>query len=126
MQALYTKRPGPRLLRVHLQQQRGVQFLKPPVKKLVFAAQSSRSNLRRIRSHLVKQTTLPAVFLMVLGLSTPPATPQTRSTFPTPPEGQNHDMVEKAPITTIRHIDFEKLQSEADDLAALRKPYRRT
>ena len=65
----------------------------------------------------MKKTTLPAVFLMVLGLSIPPATPQTRSTFPTPPEGQNHDMVEKAPITMIRHIDFEKLQSEADDLA---------
>ena len=61
--------------------------------------------------------TLPAVFLMVLGLSTTPASPQTRSNFPTPPEGQNRDMVEKTPLTTVRHVDFEKLQSEADDLA---------
>jgi hypothetical protein len=67
----------------------------------------------------VKKATLPPLFLVliVLALSIRPASPQTRSTFPTPPEGQNHDMVEKPPATTTRHLDFEKLQNEADELA---------
>ena len=65
----------------------------------------------------MKKTALLSVFLLVLALSIPAASPQSRSTFPTPPEGQNHDMVEKPPATVTRHIDFEKLQSEADDLA---------
>jgi hypothetical protein len=52
----------------------------------------------------------------MLGLFVTPATPQ-RGNFPTPPEPQNHETPDQPPAIPMRRVDFEKLQSEADDLA---------
>src|ERR1700730_14796101 len=46
-----------------------------------------------------------------------PAIPQSRNNFPTPPEPLNPKPADKAPATPTRHLDLDRLQREADDLA---------
>jgi hypothetical protein len=45
------------------------------------------------------------------------AIPQTRNHFPTPPEPLDPKVTDQAPANTSRHVDFERLQKDADDLA---------
>jgi hypothetical protein len=64
----------------------------------------------------VKKSAWLALPLM-LGLLVTPAIPQTRNTFPKPPEPLDPTATEKVPATSSKHIDLAQLQKEADDLA---------
>jgi hypothetical protein len=46
-----------------------------------------------------------------------PAIPQSRNNFPTPPEPLDPKSADKAPATLTKHLDLDRLQREADDLA---------
>lgn len=56
---------------------------------------------------------LPLIFGLLITL----AMPQTRNTFPTPPEPLDPKPTAKAPTTPSKHIDPVQLQQEADELA---------
>ena len=57
------------------------------------------------------------LFPVLLGLFVTVAIPQARNNYPTPPPPLNQESTEKAPATSTRHVDLERLQREAEDLA---------
>jgi hypothetical protein len=46
-----------------------------------------------------------------------PAVPQSRNSFPTPPEPLDPKPTDKTQATPTRHLDLDRLQREADDLS---------